>query len=68
MGEGNAAMQSEGGLPVMGDGGSLMTHSAVTTQSIAFKCVMVSVSQTGLKFFLIQDKILGRYTKHWIFH
>jgi hypothetical protein len=33
-----------GGLPVIGGGCSLITHSAcsVTTQSIAFKCVMVS--------------------------
>ncbi len=33
-----------GGLPVVGGGGSLMTHSAgsVTTQSIALKYVMAS--------------------------
>jgi hypothetical protein len=31
-----------GGLPVVGDGGSVVTHTAgsVTTQSIAFKYVM----------------------------
>ncbi len=34
----------EGGLPVMGGGGSVMTHDAgsVTTESIAFKHVMAS--------------------------
>jgi hypothetical protein len=34
----------EGGLPVVGGGGSVMTHTAgsVTTQSIAFKYVMAS--------------------------
>ncbi len=42
-----AAMHTEwmgGGLPVVGDGGSLMTHSAgsVTTQSKAFKYVMAA--------------------------
>jgi hypothetical protein len=41
MGEGNAAIQSGGGLPVGGGGvgGSVMTHTAgsVTTQSISFK-------------------------------
>ncbi len=44
MGEGCAATQSGGGLPVVGGGCSLMTHSAgsVTTQSIAFKQVMAS--------------------------
>ncbi len=44
MGEGFAAIQIGGGLPVMGDGCSLMTHSAgsVTTQNIAFKYVMAS--------------------------
>jgi hypothetical protein len=47
MGEGNAAIQSGGGLPEVGDGGSVMTHTAgfvkiVTTQSIAFKYVMAS--------------------------
>jgi hypothetical protein len=44
MGEGYAATQIWGGLPVEGDGGSLMTHSAgsVTTQSIALKYVMAS--------------------------
>jgi hypothetical protein len=33
-----------GGLPVVGGGGSVMTHTAgsVTTQSIAFKYVMAS--------------------------
>ncbi len=33
-----------GGLPVVGDGGSLITHCAgsVTTPSIVFKYVMVS--------------------------
>ena len=43
MGEGNAAIQSGGGRPVEGGGGSLMTHGAgsFTTQSIAFKYVMV---------------------------
>ncbi len=42
--EGNAAIQSGGGLPVVGGGGSVMTHTAssVTTQSIAFKYVMAS--------------------------
>jgi hypothetical protein len=44
MGEGNAAIQCGGGLPVVGGGGSVMTHTAgsVTTQSIAFKYVMAS--------------------------
>jgi hypothetical protein len=44
MGEGNAAIQSGGGRPVEGGGGSLMTHGAgsFTTQSVAFKYVMVS--------------------------
>jgi hypothetical protein len=44
MGEGNAAIQSGGGLPVVGGGGSVMTHPAgsVTTQRIAFKYVMAS--------------------------
>jgi hypothetical protein len=44
MSEGYAAIQSGGGLPIVGDGGSLMTHSAdsVTTVSIAFKYVMAS--------------------------
>jgi hypothetical protein len=39
MGEGYAAIHRGGGLPVVGVGGSLMTHSAgsVTTQSIALK-------------------------------
>ena len=38
MGEGYAAIQRRGGLPVVGGGGSLVTHSAgsVTTQSIVF--------------------------------
>ena len=44
MGEGYAAIQSGGGLPAVGDGGSWMTHSAgsVTTHSIAVKYMMVS--------------------------
>jgi hypothetical protein len=44
MGDGNAAIQRRGGLPVVGGGGSVMTHAAgsVTTQSIAFKHVMAS--------------------------
>jgi hypothetical protein len=44
MGEGNAAIQCGGRLPVVGSGGSVMTHTAgsVTTQSIAFKYVMAS--------------------------
>ncbi len=44
MGEGYAAIEMGGGLPVVGGGGCLMTHSAgsVTTQSIAFKYVMAS--------------------------
>jgi hypothetical protein len=44
MDESNAAIQSRGGLPVMGDGGSLMPYNAssVTSRSIAFKSVMVS--------------------------
>jgi hypothetical protein len=39
MGEGYAARHRGRGLPVVGDGGSLMTHSAgsVTTQSITLK-------------------------------
>jgi hypothetical protein len=42
MGEGFAAIQRRGGLPVIRGGGSLMTHGAgsVTTQSVAFKYVM----------------------------
>jgi hypothetical protein len=41
MGEGNAA-KIGGGLPEVGGGGSVMTHTAgsVTTQSVAFKYVM----------------------------
>ncbi len=37
MGEGYAAIHREGGLPVVGDGGSLVTPSEgfVTTQNIA---------------------------------
>ncbi len=44
MGKGYAAMQRGGGLPAVGGGGSLMTHSAgsVTTQRKAFKHVMAS--------------------------
>ncbi len=44
MGEGNAANKVGGGLPVVGGGGSVMTHTAgsVTTQNIAFKYVMAS--------------------------
>ncbi len=44
MGEGYAAIHRGGGLPVVGGGDSLMTHSAgsVTTQSIALKYVMAS--------------------------
>jgi hypothetical protein len=44
MGEGYAAIHRGGGLPIVGGGGSLMTHSAgsVTTQSIALKYVMAS--------------------------
>ncbi len=43
MGEGYAAIQRGGGLPVVGGGGSLMTHSAGSvTQSIALKYVMAS--------------------------
>jgi hypothetical protein len=44
MGEGNAAIREGGGLPVVGGGGSLMTHGAgsVTTQRKAFKPVMTS--------------------------
>jgi hypothetical protein len=39
MGDGYAAIHRGGGLPVVGGGGSLMTHSAgsITTQSIAVK-------------------------------
>jgi len=39
MGEGYAAIQKGGGLPVVGVGGNLMTHSAgyVTTQRKAFQ-------------------------------
>ncbi len=44
MGEGYVAIHRGGGLPVVGGGGSLMTHSAgsVTTQNIALKSVMAS--------------------------
>jgi hypothetical protein len=44
MGEGYAAIQSWGGMPVVGGGGSVMNHTAgsVTNQSIAFKYVMAS--------------------------
>ncbi len=44
MGEGYAAIQKGWGLPVVGGGGSLMTHSAdsVTIQRKAFKYVMAS--------------------------
>ena len=44
MGEGYAAIHRGGGLPVVGGGGSLMTHSAgsVTTQRKEFKNVMAS--------------------------
>ncbi len=39
IGDGNAAIQSGGELPVVRGGGSIMTHGAgsVTTQSIALK-------------------------------
>jgi hypothetical protein len=51
MGEGYAAIQRGGGLPVVGGGGSLMTHSAgsVTTQRKALKYVMASevLNHTG---------------------
>ncbi len=42
MGEGNAAIQCGGRAACSGGGGSVVTHTAgsVTTQSIAFKCVM----------------------------
>ncbi len=42
MGEGNAVIQSGGRAPVVGGGGSVVTHTAssVATQSIAFKYVM----------------------------
>ena len=42
MGEGYAAIHRGGGLPVVGGGGSVVTHTAgsVTTQSKAFKYVM----------------------------
>jgi hypothetical protein len=45
MGDGYAAIQRGGGLPVVGGGNSQMTHSAgsITTQSIALKYVMASV-------------------------
>jgi hypothetical protein len=38
MGEDNTATQSEGGLPVVGSGGSLMIHSAgsVTNQCTVY--------------------------------
>jgi hypothetical protein len=44
MGKGNAAIQSWRGLPVVGGGGSVMTHTAgsVTIESIAFKYVKAS--------------------------
>jgi hypothetical protein len=44
MGEGYAAIHRGGGLPIVGGGGSLMTHSAgsVTTQSTDLKYVMAS--------------------------
>jgi hypothetical protein len=44
MGDGYAAVQRGGGLPVVGGEGSLMTHSAgsVATQRKAFKYVMAS--------------------------
>jgi hypothetical protein len=44
MGEGYAAIQRGGGLPVVVGGGSLMTHSpgSVTTQMKALKYVMAS--------------------------
>jgi hypothetical protein len=44
MGEGYAAIHRGGGLPLVGGGGSLMTHSdgSVTTQIIALKHVMAS--------------------------
>jgi hypothetical protein len=47
MGEGYAAIQSVGGLPVEGDGCSLMTHSArsVTPQIIPFKYMMAFTSE-----------------------
>jgi hypothetical protein len=41
MGEGYAAIQRGGGLPVEGVGGCLMTHNAGSV-SIAFKSVMAS--------------------------
>jgi hypothetical protein len=44
MGEGYAAIQRGGGVPVVGGGGSLMTHCAgsVTTHRLAFKYEMAS--------------------------
>ncbi len=44
MGEGYAAIHRGRGLPVVGGGGSLMTHSvgSVTTQSTALEYVMAS--------------------------
>jgi hypothetical protein len=46
--KGSAAIQMAGGLPVVGVGGSLMTHRAgsATTQTIAFKYVMASEPYT----------------------
>ncbi len=43
-GEGKTAIQIGGGLPVVGCGGRLMTHTdgTVTAQSIAFKYVMAA--------------------------
>jgi hypothetical protein len=48
MGKGYAAIQMAGGLPVVGGGGSLMTHSAgsATTQTIAFKYMLASEPYT----------------------
>ncbi len=44
MGEGYAAIDKGGRLPVVGGGGSLLTHGAgsATTQSIALKYVIAS--------------------------
>jgi hypothetical protein len=105
MGEGNAAIQSGGGLPLVGGGGSVMTHSYcwlwnhfkysiqicdgfwTIQEHLIFKtgdaglpyikiylffktliALKVKCFWNRLEIFWIQEKILERYAKNWIFH
>ncbi len=67
MGEGYAAIQRGGGLPVVGGGGSLMTHSAGSaTQRKAFKYVMASEPYRYTWYFK-QDMASLPYIKIYFF-